>query len=115
MNTNNTPKFASHNDIDSLMHHNAVMGYHFFSPSTMRSFRTRVQSMAPYSGCVFVTSDMSPRGRVYSVRCILENGSISTHHSWIDTRAEAHRIARTLAEGIAQGRVVWEEYNLVIK
>ena len=97
------------------MHHNAVMGYHFFSPATMRAFSSRVQSMAPYAGCVFVTSDMSPRGRVYSVRCMLADGSISTHRSWINTRADAHRIARTLAEGITQGRVVWEEYNLVIK
>lgn len=47
---------------------NKAMGYYWFSPDTMRFFKTRISNWDAISG-LFITSEQPPHGpRVYSVR-----------------------------------------------
>lgn len=64
-------------DLSEARQANAAAGYYWFSPDTMKFFRTRVSesSFTPVAdGTLFVTSDRSPHGagwtRVYTVRFI---------------------------------------------
>ena len=82
-------------------------GYHFFSPSAMRGFRTRVHN-AVYGGCVFVTSEQfSFRGhtepREYRVRVAMKDGSIKSVMGKFKTRADAHDNAKWLGESLRNG------------
>ncbi len=60
--------------------HNRQNGYHFFDPSSMRFFNSRIQNDPPYKGRYFVTSEKfdykSPR--YYTIREIKEDGTIKT-------------------------------------
>ena len=81
-------------------------GYHFFSPSAMRGFRTRVHN-AVYGGCVFVTSEQfSFRGhtepREYRVRVAMKDGSIQSVGKY-PTRSNAHENAKWLGESLRNG------------
>ena len=72
-------------------------GRHFFSPSNMRFFSSRVHSEV-YNGCYFVTSEKfdwkSPR--LYTVRKIESNGDITTigEFQQYDSRSKAHTAAK---------------------
>ena len=76
---------------------NKSVGNHFFSPSSMRFFSSRVHSEV-YSGCYFVTSEKfdwkSPR--LYTVRKIESDGSITTIGDFqgYETRSKAHTAAK---------------------
>ncbi len=84
-----------------LENHNRNNGYHFFSPDTMRFFSSRIQSLPPYKGRVFVTSERmnwnSPR--LYSVRVIQPSGNIETIGDFggFTSRQSAHRFAESYA------------------
>lgn len=80
-----------------LENYNRKFRYHFFDSSTMRWFNSRIQTIPPYRGRVFVTSEKfswdSPRK--YSVREIQPDGSIQTIGGFgaFTSRQSAHRFA----------------------
>ena len=85
---------------------NKRAGQHFFSPSTMRGFRSRIHN-AVYGGCVFVTSEQfSFRGRTepreYRVRVAMKDGSIRSVGKY-PTRDLAHENAKWLGESLRNG------------
>jgi hypothetical protein len=81
-----------------LIRHNRNSGYHFFDAATMRCFHSRVQTIPPYGGRVFVSSEkMSWNGpRFYTVRCISPAGGIDTLNRF-STRYNAHSFAKWYA------------------
>ncbi len=100
-----TDQTPYHTTIPTIISVNNRNGYHFFNPSSMRSFYSRVHD-AVYGGRVFVTSEKynhnSPR--FYTVREVRPNGSIQTV-SWsdntparFDTLHEAHSYAKAYAK-----------------
>ena len=107
--------FANFNDMDDLRLYNAQQGYYFFSPSAMRSFNSRVQTVAPYGGCVFVTSEAGYRvSRHYRVRVMNENGSIDTWDEYT-TRTEAHREAQWLGKQVKKGFLTYKDHRLYVE
>jgi hypothetical protein len=90
-----------------LENHNRNNGYHFFSPDTMRFFSSRIQTLPPYKGRVFVTSEVGSfqPNRRYTVRCIRPDGQIDTigpdpdrgGFQYFGTRQSAHRFAESYA------------------
>jgi len=84
-----------------LERYNGNRNYYFFSPDTMRFFSSRIQTMPPYKGRVFVTSERrnwnSPR--LYSVRVIQPSGNIETIGDFqgFTSRQSAHRFAESYA------------------
>jgi len=111
--------FSSISQIKRL---NESNGRHWFSPSAMRSFNSRVHDVV-YGGCVFVTSEKNdmpycaPQPRVYTVRVAFEDASIQTYGSLGDyaTRSDAHADARWLAAGLKAGTITYDtsEYKFV--
>ena len=85
--------------IQQIIDLNRNIGNHFFSPSSMRFFSSRVHSEV-YSGCYFVTSEKfdwkSPR--LYTVRKANPDGTIETIGDFqaFDTRSKAHTFAKNL-------------------
>ena len=59
---------------------NSAAGLYFFSPDTMRFFRSRVASSTVYGGRYFITSEQFNAGspRLYTIRRCNDNGSIDT-------------------------------------
>ena len=106
-----------------LIDHNKSTGHHFFSQDTMKFFSSRIQTMPPYGGRVFVTSERmnwnSPR--LYTVRMIRPDGSINTINPDLTFRSEgfqyftshksAHRFAASYA---AENFVVFENKSIEI-
>ena len=94
---------------------NESNGRHWFSPSSMRWFNSRVHDNV-YGGCVFVTSEKNdmpycaPQPRVYTVRVAFADASIHTYGSLGDyaTRSDAHADARWLAAGLKAGTIVYD-------
>ena len=90
-----------HWEMFQLMRHNTYAGFKFFSPENMRAAKSRLQSLPPYKGRVFVTSER-PWGfrgygaRIYSVRYIKPCGRIGTLNRF-DTRHSAHAYAKAYA------------------
>lgn len=84
-----------------LINHNKNTGHHFFDAATMRGFHSRVQTIPPYRGRVFVTSEKfswnSPRR--YSVREVQPDGRIETIGGFgaFTSRQSAHRFAESYA------------------
>ena len=84
-----------------LINHNKNTGHHFFDAATMRGFHSRVQTIPPYRGRVFVTSEKfswnSPRK--YSVREVQPNGTIKCIEGFgaFTSRQSAHRFAESYA------------------
>lgn len=101
--------------ISQIKRLNESNGRHWFSPSSMRWFNSRVHDNV-YGGCVFVTSEKNdmpycaPQPRVYTVRVAMDDGSIQTYGSMGDyaTRADAHADARWLAAGLRAGTIVYD-------
>ncbi len=90
-----------HWEMFQLIRQNTYAGFRFFSPANMRFSKSRIQSVPPYKGRVFVTSEKpwGSRGyyeRVYSVRCIKPCGRIATLDRF-DTRYHAHTFAKAYA------------------
>lgn len=61
---------------------NTTAGYHFFEPSTMGFFDSRIEE-GPLYGCLFVTSEQfhgthQSGKRLYTVRVCAPDGDIST-------------------------------------
>jgi len=108
--------------ISQIKRLNESSGRHWFSPSSMRWFNSRVHDNV-YGGCVFVTSEKNdmpycaPQPRVYTVRVAMDDGSIETYGSMGDyaTRADAHADARWLAAGLRAGTIVYDtsKYDFV--
>lgn len=104
------------NSVYEIKRTNEDNGRYFFSPATMRSFKSRVHD-AVYSGCVFVTSEKNdmpycaPQPRVYTVRIALADGSIETFGSLGDysSRAQAHREAEWLGKALRDGLVAYNQ------
>ena len=90
-----------HWEMFQLMRHHTYAGFHFFKPFNMKFFNSRLQSIPPYKGRVFVTSEKydwkSPR--YYSVRCIRPDGGIDTIGEFqrFSTRYDAHSFAKAYA------------------
>ena len=76
-------------------------GYHFFKPFNIRFFRCRVQSIPPYKGRVFVTSEKAGWSgpRHYSVRYIDDDGRIKPvgDLGGFTSRQSAHSYAKAYA------------------
>ena len=85
-----------------LQRYHENRGYHFFKPFNMRFFRSRVQTLPPYKGRVFVTSEKSgwDAPRYYSVRVILPDGGTDTigEFQGFGTYQSAHRFAKAYAD-----------------
>lgn len=84
-----------------LENHNKNTGHHFFDAATMRGFYSRAQTIPPYRGRVFVTSEKfsynSPRK--YSVREVQPDGGIKTIGDFgaFTSRQSAHHFAEAYA------------------
>jgi hypothetical protein len=69
--------------IDEIKAANEALGHHWFSPSTLRFFRSRVLSTV-YGGRFFVTSEKRTgwrepdQPRLYTIRKASDDGSIET-------------------------------------
>lgn|SRR5512139_76699 len=87
------------NSIDDIK---AAHKGHFFSPETMRFWRSRVHGTVypiPGHGALFTTSESGAHGgRYYSVRYCDLDGNISTVGPFLaaNTRCQAIQVARTL-------------------
>jgi hypothetical protein len=90
-----------HWEMYQLIRHHKYAGFKFFSTENMRAHRSRLQSIPPYKGRVFVTSEKSGWNapRYYTVRCIRPDGGIDTigEFQFFPTRQSAHRFAKAYA------------------
>tara|TARA_A100001515_G_C4432659_1_gene164252 strand:- start:68 stop:442 length:375 start_codon:yes stop_codon:yes gene_type:complete len=59
---------------------NQKSGYHFFDPSNMRFFNSKIHTKRPIRGCVFITSEQYDYSapRLYTIRIAYADGSIET-------------------------------------
>ena len=91
-----------HWEMYQLIRHHTYAGFRFFSPENMRWSRCRLQSLPPYKGRVFVTSEKSgwDAPRYYTVRCIRPDGGIDTigEFQGFATRHSAHAYAKAYAD-----------------
>jgi len=87
--------------MNQLERYNGNRNYYFFSPDTMRFFSSRIQTLPPYKGRVFVTSERSNWNspRLYSVRVIQPSGNIETIGDFqgFTSRYSAHAYAKAYA------------------
>ena len=87
--------------MNQLERYNGNRNYYFFQPDTMRFFNSRIQSLPPYKGRVFVTSERMNWNtpRYYTVRVIQPSGNIETigEFQGFATRQSAHRFAESYA------------------
>ena len=100
---------AYYSEIGFVYDANRNAGFHFFSPDTMRFFRTRVHN-ALYGGSTFVTSEQfafngRTEPREYRVRVAMADGSIKSLDSRFKTRALAHENAKWLGNALRNGSV----------
>lgn len=81
---------------------NAAAGRHFFSPDTMRFFKSRVGDTL-YAGRMFVTSEKGPDGRrAYTLRIAADDGEcVTSEHGFqaFATARNAAREAKRMVEG----------------
>lgn len=95
------------NTYADLRRRNKAAGHHWFSPATLRFFRTHLEG-SPYGGDVFVTSeqfvgsDGTADPRRYTVRRMLEDGTVETVGDFQqhDTLDDARRAARLAAHDL---------------
>ena len=84
-----------------LERHNKNTGHHFFDAATMRCFYSRAQTIPPYRGRVFVTSEKFSwnSARKYSVREVKPDGGIETIGGFgaFTSRQSAHHFAEAYA------------------
>src|SRR5262245_32369660 len=95
-----TPVFGAMFTIDQLKRANAEAGQHYFEPSTMRFFRSRVMPTVT-AGRLFVTSEQSDYNapRFWTVREFMPDGGIETVGEFQEytSGAAAQRAARRAA------------------
>ena len=80
---------------------NEATGQHWFSPSTIRWFNSRI-GRTLYGGRYFISSEQPPRGeRMWSVREAMPDGTIETCLAFQEfpTRQAAIRAAKSLVGG----------------
>lgn len=87
--------------IDEIRRANEAAGYYWFSPDTLRWFRSRIHADV-YDGRYFVTSERNPSGeRRYTVREVTDDGEVKTAEGCeffgYASRSGAHNRARQLA------------------
>lgn len=78
---------------------NKAAGYHWFDRSTMRFFKSKIES-GVYGGRFFVTSEQPPYGpRTFTIHEALPNGDIKTVSDFLpfSTLDEARKNARKMA------------------
>lgn len=87
--------------IHEIKEANRATGRHFFEPSTMRFFNSRILR-GVIGGRYFVTSEKFDEGypRLYTVRVAHDNGHIddASEFQQFDTPAKARAFARKLAD-----------------
>ncbi len=77
------------------------LGFHFFTATNKRYHNSRIQTIPPYKGRVFVTSERINKRwpRRYSVRYIDDDGVIMTVNGFMafESRYDAHAFAQAYA------------------
>jgi len=108
--------FGIFDNIDDLMLFNAQRGFHYFDPTTMRSFGSRVGKKV-YGGCVFTESvdNYNRTSKVYRVKVAMSDGSIETFEGDCGSNAKARRIAMKLGESILKGLTTYDPDTYEIK
>ena len=93
---------------------NRRAGYFFFTPETMRFFRSRVHD-AVYGAGFFVTSEQYEPGypRLYTVRFARPDGSVASVSAFQQyaSRSGAHAAAAGYAKLHADGEEVLDEWG----
>ena len=79
---------------------NEECGQKWFSPATLKFFGCRVSSTI-YGGRFFITSELGPSGRKYSIRQADKDGCIDTvgEYGGYDTRQKAISALRDIIKG----------------
>lgn len=89
-------------DMNEVRRANKDRGHHWFEPSTLRFFRSRVGDTL-YGGRYFVSSEQFDDGypRLYTVREAMSDGSIETVGEFqeYETRDQAIRAIKALLDG----------------
>ena len=92
--------------IDNVKRANRKAGYHFFAEDSMRFFGSRVLPTLHegVGGTFFVASEKRPMSsdrRLYTVRCVADNGEIATvgEFQQYETSKAAHDAAKRFAAG----------------
>ncbi len=96
------------NDIEKIKLANQQAGQFFFSPDTMRFFRSRLSNEVerlPNGGALFITSEQNhgmggPYPRLFTIRMAKPDGDVDTVGEFqaFNSRASAIRVMRKLAE-----------------
>jgi len=93
----------------NVKYENRCIGQHFFSPSTLRYFGSRIGSQV-YAGRFFITSEQDSYGawggkRRYTIRIVRDNADIDTwgEHGQFASRSGAVKCAERLAEILKAG------------
>jgi hypothetical protein len=94
----------------NVKYENRCIGQHFFSPSTMRWFNSRIGSTI-YGGRFFITSEQDSYGawggkRRYTIRVIRDNADIGEwgEHGQFASRSGAVKCAERLANQLKEGK-----------
>jgi len=108
--------------IDQIKAANAAAGLYFFSPDTMRFFRSRVASSIVYGGRYFITSEQfhalyaADGPRLYTIRRCNDDGSIETigEFQGYETLKAAKDVAKKLGKLFASQvtSIRWRLINL---
>ena len=107
-----------HFTLRTIREANAEAGFHFFAPSTMRFFRSRLGKTV-YGGKYFVTSEQfnGDSERLYTIRQVDDKGSVSTvgafqgYASNREAVAAIHRLIKEEAIAANQGGNTPESEN----
>lgn len=79
--------------IEDIKAYATANGSFFFSPDSMRFFSSRLSSTT-YFGGIFITSEVYNEGRVYTVRRVLESGTIVALSDKFQTLSQAKSAAK---------------------
>ena len=99
----NTRTWASVNEVKEA---NSLLGHHWFSPSTMRFFKSRIITGILYDR-YFITSEKAcfeDETRVFKVRIANDNGSVDTvdgQQDGFSSKAKALKFLNKLVEVVA--------------
>jgi hypothetical protein len=91
---------TAYQNIRQIEYANTSTGHYFFSPSSMRFFRSKIASQSVINGRYFITSEQfdanSPR--LYTIRIANDDGSIDTvgEFQGYETVEAAKRAAKNL-------------------
>jgi hypothetical protein len=92
---------TTYENIRQIEYANTSAGHYFFSPSTMRFFRSKIASRSIIGGRYFITSEQfdASSPRLYTIRIANDDGSIDTvgEFQQYETVEAAKRAAKQLA------------------